>query len=133
MIVDLPAPLSPTRPRVRPRGTAKLTSSTAQNCPKYLPMLLTSITDSAFIVSPASPAQNVGLESFMRPTSVGTRPTNRHSGVAPPPFTELIRLEVGEACADPGVIGNDPSRVSRPRRDTEALERRRVVDHTIIE
>src|SRR5436190_17474769 len=34
MVVDLPAPLLPRKPKISPRATSKLTSSTATNCPK---------------------------------------------------------------------------------------------------
>ena len=34
MVVDLPAPLAPRKPKIAPRLTSKLTASTAVNAPK---------------------------------------------------------------------------------------------------
>ena len=46
-VVDLPAPLAPSRPKISPRATVKLTSSTATNAPKRRVRCSTVITASA--------------------------------------------------------------------------------------
>jgi hypothetical protein len=39
IVVDLPAPLGPSRPKISPAGTSSVTSSTARNVPKAFTML----------------------------------------------------------------------------------------------
>src|SRR5947207_5710746 len=43
IVVDLPAPLLPRKPKISPLRTSKLTSSTARNCPNRRVRPLTSI------------------------------------------------------------------------------------------
>ena len=47
MVVDLPAPLLPRKPKISPRATSKLTSSTATNWPKRRVRLRTTIATCA--------------------------------------------------------------------------------------
>jgi len=43
MVVDFPAPLAPKKPKIRPRSTSKLTSSTAVKSPNFLVKAMTSM------------------------------------------------------------------------------------------
>ena len=71
MVVVFPAPFGPRKPRISPRSTRKLTSSTAVTRPKCLVRCWTSITgDSALQFGAHRPG--VGI------AAVGPRPTARH-------------------------------------------------------
>ena len=71
MVVDLPAPLGPRKPRTCPRGTVRLMPSTALSVPKLLLSPTASI--SAVIVSPPtflsrSARQKVTLSQMNMPS-----------------------------------------------------------------
>src|SRR5512146_894555 len=80
MVVVFPAPLGPRKPRISPRSTRKLTSSTAVTRPYRLVRFWTSITVSTPLIERGRPADTPGEPAARRGGTGADGRTNGRCG-----------------------------------------------------
>src|SRR5271166_3043269 len=123
MRVDLPAPLSPSRPTISRRSTRKLTSASDRTSPKVFETFLSSITG-------GSPALDVAGSAMPPPRSLQKSeapPERRLEGEPDPALPDFLRRKRRD---DVDVLGVDEGarRVHVEAREAELLGQADVQD-----